>query len=195
MKAARVLIAILVVFLVFWLIYFLKTDDLFFKDAYFTKERAYQAWASNTKHSGMTSDFLKNAKKIETGDERVLMLAGENQIYQLRFQKDFFLWMLPSVDGIDNETIKHINEFDSEYYFSFNCVATVTTKSPKIDKVKIGKNDAELLPLGPYFKDAKDLNFWFYNTQPDAFDCQGPSGETFTFYDNNGKVITKVIDN
>ncbi|MFF2449467.1 hypothetical protein ACFVSW_20715 [Neobacillus sp. NPDC058068] len=189
------MISVLVVFLVFWLIYFLKTDDLFFKDAYFTKERAYQAWLSDSKQPGLTSEFLQNAKKIKTNDERLLIIAGENQIYQLRFQKEFFLWKLPSVDSIDNETIKHINEFDSEYYFSFNCVATVTTKSPKIDKVKIGKNDAELLPLGPYFKEAKDLKFWFYNTAPDAFDCQGPSGETFTFYDNNGKVIKKVDDN
>jgi hypothetical protein len=191
MKVTRILIAILVVFLVLWFYYFLKTDDLFFKDAYFTKERAYHAWLSDSKQPGLTSEFLQNAKKIKTDDERLLILAGENQIYQLRFQKEFFLWMWPSVERIDNEQIKRINEFD----FSFNCVATVVTKSPKIDKVKIGKNDAELLPLRPYFKEAKDLKFWFLNTQPDAFDCQGPSGETFTFYDNSGKIIKKIEDN
>ncbi|MFJ5714405.1 hypothetical protein [Neobacillus sp. NPDC093127] len=173
----------------------MKTDDLFFKDAYFTKERAIQAWMNDDRHTGLTKEFLENAKRVKTDDERLLILAGENKIYQLRFQKEFFLWMLPSVDWIDNEKLKDINEFDSEFYFSYNCVATVITKSPKIDKVKIGKNDAELLPLGPYFKEAKDLKFWFYNTAPDAFDCQGPSGETFTFYDNSGRVIKKIEDN
>ncbi|WHY87260.1 hypothetical protein QNH39_05220 [Neobacillus novalis] len=195
MKVTRILISILVVFLIFWFLYFLKTGDLFFSESFFTKERAYQAWASNTKYSGMTSDFLKNAKKIETDDERLLILAGENQIYQLRFRKDFFLWTFPSIYSIDSDDIKRINEKQLDYDLSFNCVETAITNNSDIVKVKIGKSDAELLPLGSYFKEAKDLKFWFYNTQPDAFDCQGPSGETFTFYDNSGKVIKKIEDN
>ncbi|WP_066073361.1 hypothetical protein [Neobacillus soli] len=194
MKITRILIFILIAFLLFWFIYFLKTGDLFFKDGYFTKERAYQAWLSDNREPELTRELLENVKKIEPADNRLLYLADENKIYQLRFRKEFFLWTSPSVYRIDNETIKKMNENDMEYHFYYNCVATVITKTPDISKVKIGKNKAEVLPLAPYLKDAKDLKLWYFNLEPDASDCQGPSGQTFTFYDNSGKVIKKIAD-
>jgi hypothetical protein len=195
MKAARILIFIVIAFLLLWYIYFLKTGDLFFKEGYFTKERAYQAWLSDSKEDGLTKEFLANAKKIEPDDKQLLILAGENNVYQLRFRKEFFLWMSPSVYQIDNETIKKMNEKNSEYYLSSNCVATVITKNPDIVNGKIGKTDTEMLSLAPYFQEAKEVKLWFLNIKPYAYDCQGPSGQTFTFYDQSGKVIKKIEDN
>jgi hypothetical protein len=195
MKTTRIFISILIAFLLIWFIYFLKTGDLFFKEGYFTKERAYQAWLSDTRQTGLSKEFLENAKKIEPDDKNLLILAGENKIYELRFQKEFFLWTGPSIFSIDNDNIKKMNEKQIDYDLSFNCVATAITNNSDIVKVKIGKTKAEMLPLAPYFKGAKEMKLWFLNIQPDAFDCQGPSGQTFTFYDNSDKVIKKVVDN
>ncbi|OIK16254.1 hypothetical protein BIV60_05630 [Bacillus sp. MUM 116] len=195
MKSVRIIIFILIAFLLFWFIYFLKTGDLFFKDSYFTKERAYQAWVNDNRQTGLTKEFLENAKKIEPTDKQLLILAGKNKIYQLRFPKEFFLWRYPSVYRIDNESLKIMKENDIEYDLSFNCVATAITKNPNIIKVKIGEKEAHLLSLAPYFNEAKNLKMWFLNIQPDAWDCQGPSGKTYTFYNNSGKVIKKIEDN
>ncbi|MGG4506560.1 hypothetical protein ABEP00_09265 [Heyndrickxia sporothermodurans] len=195
MKLIRVFIFILIVFLLVWFIYFLKTGDLFLKDSYFTKERAYQAWVNENRRTELSTEFLKNAKKIEPTDKQLLILAGENKIYQLRFWKEFFLWRGPSVYRIDNDDLKNMKEKDIEYDLHFNCVATAITENPNITKVKIGKTEADLLPLTPYFKEAKNLKMWFLNIQPDALDCQGPSGKTFIFYEKNGEVIKKIEDN
>ncbi|GIN84288.1 hypothetical protein J6TS2_06740 [Heyndrickxia sporothermodurans] len=180
-------VAATIILLFLWYVYFLKTEDLFLKEGYFTKEKAFKVWESKNN--------IQYNQLIEPKDKHLLILAGYEKIHILRFQKNVFLWSEPSIDTIDKESIKHIKNQKTKYSISFVvCTATVVTTNPNISKVKIGKNDAELLPIKPFISTAKGMKLWYFNLYPDALDCQGPSGQTYTFYDSKGKVVNTIID-
>lgn len=172
----------------------MKTDDLFFQHSYLTKDHAYQAWVTNGGARGLNKEFLAKANKIVPGDNNLLILAGKTKIYLLRFHKELFLWQDPSVFVIDGETIKGVRDNRQAYSISYNCVATAIINNPNIHKVIIGEQYAEMLPLSSYFKQAKNMKLWYLNLAPNALDCQGPSGKTYSFYNQAGENITKYDD-